>query len=96
MPKGQIKRIFPTFLASLLFIIFYHIIITLTECQENKLIWLQICSLVISFGFASLGVIFLRNVAWTVIEVKNELAKNSETKKEVEKEEKIESVKDKS
>lgn len=81
-PKKQIKKIFPTLFFSLVFIGLYYL--------ANSQIWHkeyndQICWLLIllSVIFACLGISFLKKVAWTVIEIKEEIAQELNKNKEV-------------
>lgn len=83
-PKRQIKRIFPTLFLSLLFMMIFSLVNAHKESLlENNLdlgdtnlhlIILFSASLICSF----LGVLFLKQVAWAVIEVKQEIADDKE------------------
>ena len=72
-PKRQIRRIFPTLFLALIFLILYHV--SKNECwfvKEN--FFIRNLFFILSFISAAFGVYFLKNVAWTVIDVKQELA----------------------
>lgn len=82
-PKRQISRIFPVLFISLIFIAIYQLIHNSQSIEENVKILLSGISLLLSLMCAVAGVSFLKTIAWTVIDIKQELA-DEKTKKEIE------------
>ncbi len=81
-PKRQIKRVFPILFFALVFLVLYLI--------AEKYIWFEVYNiyalvvlLFLSVGCAVTGVIFLKCITWTVIDIKAQLAQDKE-KSEVE------------
>jgi cell division protein FtsB len=73
-PKRQIMRIFPVLFFSLAFIMIYKTAECKQWCNNIGLSLLLICSIILSV----VGVWFLRNVAWAVIDVKQDMARDKE------------------
>jgi len=82
-PKRQIKRVFPILFLSLVFLVLYLV--------AEKNVWLGaehnyiilIILMLLSVGCAVTGIIFLKCITWTVIDIKAQLAQDKE-KTEVE------------
>lgn len=85
-PKRQIKKVFPTLFASLIVIALYK------PCEQN--LWggnynyiILLLIFLISLALVVSGVVFLKNIVWVVIDIKEELASEKEnlTESKVEK-----------
>lgn len=80
-PKRQIRRIFPTLFLALIFLTLYHI--SKNQCWfTDQNFFIRNLFFILSFISATIGVVFLKNVAWAVIDVKQELAANNNQGKE--------------
>ena len=80
-PKRQIRRIFPTLFLALIFLTLYHI--SKNQCWfTDQNFFIRNLFFILSFISAIVGVVFLKNVAWAVIDVKQELAANNNQGKE--------------
>lgn len=80
-PKRQIKRVFPTLFLSLIFLALYSVADSKEWFKEegyNDIICIVLFSL--SFICAGIGVIFLKCIAWTVIDIKELLAQQDKEK----------------
>src|SRR5690349_3207829 len=68
-PKRQIRRIFPTLFLALIFLTLYHI--SKNQCWfTDQNFFIRNLFFILSFISAIVGVVFLKNVAWAVIDVK--------------------------
>lgn len=87
-PKRQIKRIFPALFFSLFIMAIYTLVYehyTINGVfQGHKISILILWGLFLSsLALSILGVYFLQNVTWAVIEVKQEIADDNEKRKEL-------------
>lgn len=80
-PKRQIRRVFPVLFLALIFLTLYNV--GKKECWiVNENFFVRNLFFFLSFICAGLGVYFLKNIAWAVIDIKQELATSNNQGKE--------------
>jgi hypothetical protein len=77
-PKRQIRRVFPVLFFALVFVVLYTAAVNNCwggEKYNEAIEWILLC---LSLLCSTFGVVFLKIIAWTVIEIKEQVAHDKE------------------